>query len=87
MVEIGILSDTGEFFSLARSNVVHTPSNAISNACDGEWMKSEKLYCKLFTIAMGGGIGKSSLELKKQISRFLQSWKFSGDLVGGGEDD
>jgi len=87
MVEIGVLADNGEFFSMARSNMVRTPADGISRVCDDEWMCSEKMYRRLFTIALGGGIGNSSLDLKKQISRFLRSWKFSGDIFGENTND
>lgn len=38
VVELGIICETGEFFSLARSNSEKTPVNRMSDICDEEWM-------------------------------------------------
>jgi len=65
--EVGIVCETGEFFSLVRSNVVQTPANRMSDICDEEWMCPEDLYYKLFTYE----VGTSSFKERKSIEEHL----------------
>ncbi|MGB2630924.1 MAG: DUF4912 domain-containing protein [Candidatus Omnitrophota bacterium] len=83
MADIGILCNNGEFFCLARSNVVSTPRYGMSEIYDEEWMCTEELYYKMFAAAGGFDIGKSSLELKETIHRFLREWISSGGVSSG----
>jgi hypothetical protein len=81
VADIGILCANGEFFRLARTNVVRTPSNRISDIIDEEWMCPEDLYHKMFQISKG--VGKSSLGIKELIERYLRKWLFSGGVSSG----
>ncbi|MBD3379465.1 MAG: DUF4912 domain-containing protein [Candidatus Omnitrophica bacterium] len=81
MADIGILCSNGEFFRIARSNVVRTPSNSMSDVVDEEWMCPEDLYYKLFAAAGGHGIGRSSLEVSELMERHLRKWLSSGGVV------
>ncbi|MFH1354613.1 MAG: DUF4912 domain-containing protein [Candidatus Omnitrophota bacterium] len=81
-VEIGILSDDGEFFLLARSNIVKTPRFGPSNLIDETWMCQEDLYWKLFGASGGFGIGKSSMEMKELFQKRLTEWLTSGAFSG-----
>ncbi|MDD5633930.1 MAG: DUF4912 domain-containing protein [Candidatus Omnitrophica bacterium] len=83
MIQIGIMCKTGEFFLLAESNIVTTPSNRMSDVYDEQWMCSEDLYYRMFAIAGGYDIGKSSFELKELIEAHLRSWRFSGAVTSG----
>jgi len=83
MVDIGILCTNGEFFCLARSNVVITPAYGMSGIFDEEWMCPEDMYYKMFAVAGGYGIGTSSLEMKEILERHLKSWFFSGGISSG----
>ncbi|MFC1570643.1 DUF4912 domain-containing protein [Candidatus Omnitrophota bacterium] len=76
VAEIGIVAKTGEFFSLAKSNTVKTPSHTMSDICDEEWMCPEDLYYKLFTYE----VGTSSFKIKKSIEEHLTK-KLSSDGV------
>ncbi|MDD4957043.1 MAG: DUF4912 domain-containing protein [Candidatus Omnitrophica bacterium] len=83
MVAIGLICSSGEFFTLARSNVVKTPNNRMSDIIDEEWMCPEDLYYRMYAIAGGFDVGKSSLELREMIERHLKNWLFSGGISSG----
>ena len=80
MVELGLVSTNGEFFCIARSNIVQTPRNAMSDICDEDWMCPEELYYKMFSASGGSDVGKSSLEMSEHIERFLRKWLSSGGV-------
>ena len=82
-VEIGIICTNGEFFCLAASNIVETPFYGMSDICDDKWMCSEDQFYKLFGIAGGHGIGRSSMEMKEVLERHLRSWLSSGGITSG----
>lgn len=79
MVEVGILCTNGEFFCLARSNVVTTPVYGMSDTVDDQWKCPEDLFYKMFAVAGGHDIGKSSLMMREQLERHLREWLFSGE--------
>jgi len=76
VVEVGIICETGEFFSLARSNSEQTPVNRISDICDEEWMYPEDMYHKLYTYE----VGSSSFGVKKTIEEYITK-RLSSDGV------
>ncbi|MFH1847050.1 MAG: DUF4912 domain-containing protein [Candidatus Omnitrophota bacterium] len=80
LLDIGIVCTTGEFFCLARSNVVCSPADRMSDICDEEWMCPADLYYKMFAVAGGYDIGKSSLEIKGLIDKHLADWRSSGGM-------
>lgn len=72
-VDIGYLSRSGQFYVLARSNVVSTPRAGISDVIDENWAdfdtaKADRIY------AMSGGFDPtaSSLELKQLFEERLR---------------
>ncbi len=72
-VDIGYLSRSGQFYVLARSNVVSTPRAGISDTIDENWAdidpkKADRIY------AMSGGFdpSASSLELKQLFEERLR---------------
>jgi len=72
-IDIGYLSRGGQFYCLARSNVVMTPRAGISDVIDENWAdidagKAERIY------AMSGGFdpAASSLELKELFEERLR---------------
>jgi hypothetical protein len=83
IADVGIICDNGEFFCLARSNAVRTPSNCMSDICDEDWMCPEEHYHKLFEASGGHEIGKSSLEMRESVERYLRKWLFSGGVSSG----
>ena len=77
MVDVGVICTNGEFFTLARSNTVKTPTGHISNIYDEEWMCTEELYKKAL------GIGDSSLTFTEAVESHLQKWLSSGGISAG----
>jgi len=72
-VDIGYLSRRGQFYALARSNVVTTPRAGVSDTIDGNWAdidtrKADRIF------AMSGGFDPtaSSLELKQLFEERLR---------------
>ncbi len=73
--DIGILCTNGEFFCLARSNMVQTPPGYISEEMRDDWV-----FKQLYEISGGDNIGRSSLELQEIIEKYLRSWMSSGGV-------
>lgn len=72
-IDIGYLSKSGQFYVLARSNVVTTPRAGVSDMIDENWAdfdvsKADRIY------AMSGGFdpSASSLELKQLFEERLR---------------
>lgn len=72
-VDIGVLTPDNKFYLFARSNVVKTPRNTISNILDEEWLLSEEEVSKIYIpdkIDVGGSleVGKwIRIGLKEQV--------------------
>ena len=81
MAEVGIIADNGEFFCLARSNMVTTPSHVISDVLDAEWMCSKDIYNEMLSSSQD--VGKSSLDLTGSLERYLRKWLSSGGISSG----
>ncbi len=69
IVDIGIKSRSGRFYTLARSNQVRTPRVGPSDQIDEEWMCPDEDFWKLFGLAGGFGVGKSSMEMKELFEK------------------
>ena len=69
IVEIGLLTKTGRFLPLARSNQVTTPRFGPSDVLDEEWMTSDEDYWKLFRMTAGLGMGSSPISMKELLER------------------
>jgi hypothetical protein len=73
MVDIGLLSPSGRFVVLARSNRATTPCNSPSNTKDEEYMVPNWEFDKIY--ALSGGFtfdsGSGSIELKELIEKAL----------------
>jgi hypothetical protein len=76
--EIGLLSATGEFVVLARSNVATTPRDVPSDVTDEEWMIPDWEFEKIYALSGGFSPDSGSLELKEMMEKSL------GGLVGSG---
>ena len=59
VVEIGLLTSSGRFLLLARSNRVRAPRFGPSEVIDEAWMTTDETYWKLFGASSGIGIGSS----------------------------
>ena len=80
VVEIGIVSKKGNFYVLARSNVIKTPRFGMSDQLDAEWMVPEEDYWKMFSLSGGFGVGKGSLEVREMIKKRLEEQISSGGI-------
>ncbi len=83
VVDIGIITNKGNFYLLARSNAVTTPRFGMSDKIDAEWMAPEDEFWKMFGLSGGMGIGKSSLEAREKFKRWLEEQVSSGGLSSG----
>ena len=65
VVDVGIRTTNGRFFTLVRSRQVRTPRFGPSDILDEEWMLPEEISLKLFGLSGIGGRGAASLDFKK----------------------
>jgi len=84
IVEIGILTQTGRFLLLARSNRVTTPRAGPSDVIDEAWMTTDDDYAKLIGPLMGLGMGASPSGWLQLMPQQLFSGAWSSTVVGGG---
>jgi len=77
-VDIGLLSKTGKFVLLARSNVATTPRDAPSEVVDEKWMIPDWEFDKVYALSGGFKVGSSSLELKEMMEKALGGEMGSG---------
>ena len=73
LIDIGLLTRTGRFLMLARSNRVTTPRFGPSDVLDEAWMSLDEEYWKLFGLTAGVGMGSSPSALRALIERNLLS--------------
>lgn len=83
IVDIGIVTKKGDFYVLARSNIVKTPRFGMSDQLDAEWMMPEEEYWKMFSLSGGFGVGKGSLEVRELIKKRLEEQISSGGISSG----
>jgi len=83
IIDIGLLYGSGEFFTLARSNVTITPSNRMAEVSDAEWMSPKGLYGGLSCGSDGEGIGQSSIDFPSSDSISSRMSGSSGSFVFG----
>lgn len=83
IVDIGIVTKKGNFYLLARSNVIKTPRFGMSDQLDAEWMMPEEEYWKMFSLSGGFGVGKGSLEVRELIKKRLEEQITSGAISSG----
>ena len=77
-VEIGLLSRSGRFVLLARSNQVTTPRDAPSDVVDEQWMIPDWEFDKVYALSGGFKVGAGSLELKEMMEKSLGGEMGSG---------
>ncbi len=83
--EIGLLSSSGRFAVLARSNTVRTPRAGMSDVIDDKWgTVAEDYYENLYALSGGFDVGKSSLELRRMLEERLRAELSSGAVSSFG---
>ncbi|MFA5145422.1 MAG: DUF4912 domain-containing protein [Candidatus Omnitrophota bacterium] len=80
-VDLGLLLPGGRFITIARSNIVETPSEGPSWITDEEWMIPEEMFARLY--GMGFGLGQSS-PVGKAWQERVKRELFSGVLSSPG---
>ena len=79
IVELGLLTQTGRFLLLVRSNRVTAPRFGPSDVIDEQWMTTDEAYWRLFGSSTGIGIGSS----QSGWSHLLTQQLFSGGWSSG----
>jgi len=70
-VEIGLVSPSGRFVALARSNRATTPRDAPSEVTDVEWMVPDWEFERIYALSGGLEAGKGSAELLELMHKAL----------------
>jgi len=68
-VDIGYLTSDGTFICAARSNIVTTPRDRLSEVIDEQWMIPD--WERMYALSGGFGIGRGSLELREMMEKRL----------------
>ncbi len=76
-VDLGFIQQNGAFYTIARSNIVTTPRDNVSEIVDEEWMSIEEDFRKLYRLT-GAGKGNSSAELFESLMKRLEREMGSG---------
>jgi hypothetical protein len=71
-VEIGYIAADGKFFSLARSNVVTTPTPGSSDALDENWSDVAQNFDKIYAMSGGYAPDNNSTELQELFEERLR---------------
>lgn len=78
IVDIGFLAADGSFRVIARSNMVRTPRENMSDEIDAAWMTVD--FEKLYLLSGGYDIGRSSGEINELLARRMKEMLFSGGI-------
>ncbi len=63
-VDLGVLDENGNFIIIARSNIVATPRDRISEVIDDQWMEvDEERFQRLMRMSTGPGLLKGASEM------------------------
>ncbi len=78
-VDLGFMQDNGCFYTIARSNIVNTPRDNVSEVIDEEWMVIESDFQKLYQLTAGTSNSSAALveSLIKRLEREMGSQAIS----------
>lgn len=82
-VDLGVVTASGEFILIARSNIARTPRDGVSPVTDEEWGIGDEEFYKLYALSGGFKVGAGSLELRQEMKKRLQEQISSGAFSGG----
>lgn len=68
-VDLGVLTHQNKFYTLARSNIVTTPRDGISEIVDEQWMSVEEEFRRLYLLAAGFSDSDSSVGIAESIMK------------------
>lgn len=87
--ELGVYDESGNYFSIVRSNIVATPRDRMSDEWDSEWMAVEETFRKLYGLSGGGQMlrdlrGSEALlrSLEKQVYSVLRGEGITSGALG-----
>jgi len=83
-IDLGFLTPEGKFYVAARSNVVSTPRDSMSEVIDEEWLTID--WERIYAMSGGFGIGRSSGEIKELLKKRLKEELSSGAVSSWGSD-
>lgn len=80
LAEIGLKNRKGEFFMMARSNVIMMGRNSVSNRTDEDWMIADDDFWKMYALSGGFQARSSSMsiDLQEQMRQRLSGETSSG---------
>lgn len=81
LVDLGLLDENGNFYLIARSNLVKAPKDGPSDVIDEQWMGID--FEEMYILSGGLGVGLSSAELRERKKIFLEQTQSS---VGASEN-
>jgi len=81
-VDLGFLDQRGKFYVAARSNIVSTPRDGMSDVIDEEWLTID--WERMYALSGGFGIGRSSGEIKELLKKRLREEMSSGFMGWSG---
>lgn len=88
VADVGLRNRRGDFYVMARSNVVGTPRHSASNRMDEEWMIADEDFWKMY--ALSGGFksrrGAASMELTEMMRSRLAGETSSGAISSFGSE-
>lgn len=83
-IDLGYLTPEGKFYVAARSNIVTTPPDGMSDVIDEEWLTID--WERIYAMSGGFGIGRSSGEIRELLKRRLKEELSSGAVSSWGSD-
>ncbi|MFH0772337.1 MAG: DUF4912 domain-containing protein [Candidatus Omnitrophota bacterium] len=79
--DFGVMTPSGKFLLIARSNIVATPRDKPSDVIDEEWMSLEEEFMKLYGFFGGFGLSSPQMgQLRKKMKERLQRELASGGV-------
>jgi len=78
IVDLGIITPSGEFILIARSNRINTPRDTFSDTIDDQWMVVDSTFQEIYRLSGGLSVGASSGEIKQAMSKRLMQELSSG---------
>jgi hypothetical protein len=79
-VDIGIMTPTGRFYALARSNTITLPLAGMSDVIDEKWMSLQREFERIYALSGGFQPGASSVELQEMLEKRLKEELASGAI-------
>lgn len=79
-VDLGVITSSGKFILIARSNVVSTPRDSASDIIDEEWMSIEEDFLRLYGLWGGFSGASGKAQIKKIMKERLQKELGSGGI-------